>query len=148
LTALIAATAALGEELIDVLPEVLGQAFVDDIGFRRENGIFQGNLQPPAGNRQTVAADFACDIPVAQVEALAEQFGDAPRETHCAALGGFQDLVVAAEDMLVALLVPRLLETVIGRPAIVDQHTIVIETENVRRRFVAARRINDFDSAP
>src|SRR5581483_5717311 len=92
-----------GEELVNVIPEVLGQSLVGRVGLGREDHIFQDVLQTAGGDGQAVLADLAGRMTVAQVQALAKQLGDTAWKADRSPSSGFQNFLAASQNVLVAL---------------------------------------------
>ncbi len=82
-----------GQQVVVVVPQVLGEAVVGLVGFAGGDGGEQLIVQVAAANREAMRANFPSVMPVAEVEGLVQQLTDAAWETHRAATGGFQQVV-------------------------------------------------------
>src|SRR2546428_3205992 len=69
-------------------------------------------------------------MPIAQLQCRAQEFDHMAWETDRSTYRDFEHLLTAAQRVLEALLMPRLLELVVRRPAIMDQHARVRSLED------------------
>src|SRR5262245_39645778 len=85
---------------------------------------------------------------VTQIQARPEQLGHPARETDGSPRRGGRHPVGAAQQVAEALLVPGVLEPVVGRPAVVDHDAVVVEAQDGLGHGAAAGRVDDVGGRP
>ena len=111
-------------------PQVLGQALVGRVRLGREDQLGQPVFQAAATHGQAVPADLLRRMTVAQIQASPEQLGHPTRKADGSPGRSRRHLVGAPQQVVEALLVPRVLELVVRRPTVVDHGAAVVEPEN------------------
>ena len=123
-------------------PQVLGQALVGRVRLGRKGEGGQLVLQAAAGHGQPVPVDLARRMTVTQAQAGPEQFGNPPRETDGPPRRRRRHLVGPPQQVVQALLVAGVLESVVRGPAVVDHNAVVAEAQDGLGHAATAGRVD------
>ena len=107
------------------------ESLVRPVPFRVSGQILQFAHQVQAVAGESLLSDFLTAEQIAHRKRSAEQIQHLPRKPRSGTRGAVNQLAGAAQNVCHALLVCRLLEPVVDRPAIVNQAARVIEADQV-----------------
>src|SRR5258708_2809557 len=109
-----------GQQVVLVVPQVLSEGFIGLVGFGRIDGVQQFAVQTASTHGQTVIAQIASGVSIAQVQGLMQELADLAGKTDGDARGGFQELMTASQEVAETLLVLSGKKVVVRRPAVVN----------------------------
>ena len=69
-----------GEQVVAMIPQVLGEGVVGGMGLLRVDGVEQLRMKSAAADGEAVQAEFAVEIAIAKIESVVQKFADAARE--------------------------------------------------------------------
>lgn len=93
------------QEIVLVVPQVLGEGFIGGVRLGRIDGVEQFAVESATTDRQAMITQLPVGMPIAKIQGVMQQFADATRKTHGAARGRFQEFIATPEQMAKALLV-------------------------------------------
>src|SRR5437773_409759 len=117
-----------GQQIVAVVPQVLGEGLVGGIGLGRINRVEQKRIESAATNGQAMIAQFARGVAITQIQRMMQQFADAAWKTDGAARGGFEQFIATPQQMAETLLMDGVGKVVVRRPAVVNHDAGVVTT--------------------